>query len=155
MATAAAIGPPDRVDEMTGLTIVYPGQSAYAKYCGIRSAASRCSSTETPFGAYAYLCRSTEMLVTPGTEKSKSGRSAPSRLRYGSTQPPKQASTWNRTPRSAAAAAISAIGSTTPCAYDGAEAATRTVSAPIAAAIAAGSARRPASTGTTSRATRR
>ena len=26
-----------------------------------RSAASRCSSTETPFGAYAYLCRSTEI----------------------------------------------------------------------------------------------
>jgi len=90
------------------------------------------------------------MLVTPGTVKSKTGGGS----RNGSTQPPKQASTWKRTPRSAQAAAIGPIGSTTPCAYDGADAATSTVPAVIAAAIAAGSARR-SRTGTTSSSTRR
>ena len=59
------------------------------------------------------------------------------------------ASTCIRTPRSSAAAAIGAIGSRTPCAYDGALATTSTVESSIAAAIAAGSARNVSgSTGT-------
>ena len=53
-----------------------------------------------PSAQYAYLCRSTEMLVTPGhREVERPARSTPSRRRYGSAQPPKQASTWQRTPR--------------------------------------------------------
>src|SRR5690349_24268020 len=81
------------------------------------------------------------MLVTPGTEKSNGGRSAPSRRRYGSVQPPKQASTWQRTPAAAAAAAIAGTGSTIPCAYDGAEHATKIVSGPMRADSKAGSTR--------------
>src|SRR5437667_11956735 len=106
------MGPPDLVELTTGFTIVYPGQPAYPKYCGARSASVRCSRTDTPLGAYAYLCRSTDILVTPSTAKSKAGTGTPRRRRYGSTHPPKQASTWHRTPRSAATAAISATGST-------------------------------------------
>ena len=113
-------------------------------------------STETPFGAYAYLCRSTEIEVTPGTAKSNGGTGAPSRRSQGSAQPPKQASTWQRTPAACATAAISVTGSTTPCAYDGAEATTSTVSGRIAAATAAGSGRSvTGSTGTVSSVTRR
>ncbi len=59
------------------------------------------------------------------------------------------ASTWQRTPRAAAAAAISGTGSTTPCAYDGADATTSTVLSSIAAAMAAASARKSGPTGTT------
>src|SRR4051794_16745644 len=124
VAYAAAMGPPDRVEATVGLTIVYPGQSAQAKYWGARSVASRCSSTDTPFGAYAYLCRSTEIEVTPRTAKSRGGPGPPSRRRNGRTNPPKHASTWQRTPASAATAAMAATGSTTPCAYEGAEQAT-------------------------------
>jgi hypothetical protein len=57
---------------------VYPGHAALAKNCGRRSSAFACSSTEVPFGQYAYLCRSTDRLVTPGTERSKSGSDTPS-----------------------------------------------------------------------------
>src|SRR5688572_12012978 len=127
VAHAAAIGPPGRVDAAVAFTTPYPGQSAYPKYCDARSAASRCNSTETPFEVYAYLCRSTEIEVTPGTAKSNGTTSTPSRRQNGSTQPPKQASTWHRTPRASARAAISATGSTMPCGYDGADATTRTV----------------------------
>ena len=77
----------------------------------------------------------------------------PSRAAYGSTQPPMQASTWQRTPAAAAAAAISVTGSTTPWAYDGALATTSTVRSSIAAAIAAGSARKSAPTGTSTAST--
>ena len=66
------------------------------------------------------------MLVTPGDREVHGGTSAPSRSAHGSTQPPMHASTWQRTPRASAAAAISATGSITPCAYDGAEATTST-----------------------------
>ena len=57
------------------------------------------------------------MLVTPGTEKSQAGRSAAtprdgSSAKNGNTHPPMQASTWQRMPRSAAAAAIGPTGST-------------------------------------------
>ena len=95
------------------------------------------------------MCRSTDKLVTPGTDRSKSGTGSPSARKYGSTQPPMHASTWHRTPRAAAAAAMGTTGSTTPCAYDGALTTTSTVRSSIAAAIAAGSAvNGPASTGT-------
>ncbi len=60
-----------------------------------------------------------------------------------------QASTWQRMPAAAAAAAISVTGSTTPWAYDGALATTSTVLSSMAAAIATGSARRSAAQGTT------
>src|SRR5690349_10064260 len=94
------------------------------------------------------------MLVTPGTEKSNGGRSAPSRRRYGSVQPPKQASTWQRTPAADAAAAIAGTGSTIPCAYDGAEQATKIVSGPMRADKREGSTRNEsAPTGTRSSAT--
>jgi hypothetical protein len=107
-------------------------------------------------GAYAYLCRSTEIDVTPGTAKSNAGRSVPSRRRYGSVQPPKHASTWQRTPAAAATAAISPTGSTTPWAYDGAEHATSTVSSRTAAATASGAgASVSGDTGTRSNATPR
>src|SRR4051812_16540234 len=99
---------------MVGLIIVYPGQSAQAKYCGARSEESRCSRTETPFGAYAYLCRSTETDVTPGTEKPTGAPATPVRRSHGSAQPPKHASTWQRTPAAAATSAICATGSITP-----------------------------------------
>lgn len=42
---------------------------------------------------------STDMLVTPGTEKSKSGTGYPSLRAKGSTKPPRQASEWHSTPR--------------------------------------------------------
>ena len=102
-----------------------------------------------PFGVYAYLWRSTLMLVTPSTAKVHAGTSS----RCGSTQPPMQASTWQRMPRAAARAATSATGSTTPWAYEGAEATTRTVVSSTAPAIAVGSARRV--TGSTSTTTAR
>ena len=70
--------------------------------------------------------------MTPSTAKVHGGTARPSRAAYGSTQPPMQASTWQRTPRAAAAAAISVTGSTTPWAYDGALATTSTVSSSIA-----------------------
>lgn len=56
------------------------------------------------------------MLVTPSTANVQAGTERPRRAAYGSTHPPIQASTWQRTPRAAATAAISVIGSTTPCA---------------------------------------
>ena len=65
---------------------------------------------------------STEIDVTPSTANVHGGTVRPSRAAYGSTHPPMHASTWQRTPRAAAAAAIPVTGSTTPCAYDGAEA---------------------------------
>ena len=114
VAYAPAIGPPGRVEEMPGFTTVYPGQPAQAKYCGRRIGALRCSSTDTPLDAYAYLCRSTEIEVTPGTDRSNGGTGWPSRRRYGRLQPPKQASTWQRTPAASAAAAMSATGSINP-----------------------------------------
>ncbi|CAO0825722.1 hypothetical protein SMICM17S_03880 [Streptomyces microflavus] len=48
------------------------------------------------------------------------------------------ASTWHSTSCSAAASAILATGSMTPCAYEGAEATTKAVRGVIAAAIAVG-----------------
>src|SRR3954453_3232126 len=112
-AHAAATGAPDLVDWVVELSIVYPGQSACAKYCARRSPGVRCNRIEAPFGVYAYLCRSTETLVTPGTAKSNGATSTPSARRYGSTQPPMHASTWNRMPRAPATEASSGIGSTT------------------------------------------
>ena len=91
--------------------------------------------------------------MTPSTAKVHGGTARPSRAAYGSTQPPMQASTWQRTPRAAAAAAISVTGSTTPWAYDGALATTSTVSSSIAAAIAAASARKSGPTGTSTAST--
>ena len=93
------------------------------------------------------------MLVTPSTAKVHGVTARPSRAAYGSTQPPMQASTWQRTPRAAAAAAISVTGSTTPCAYDGALATTSTVRSSIAAAIAPGRARKSAPTSTSTAST--
>jgi hypothetical protein len=58
-----------------------------------------------------------------------------------------QASTWQRAPRSAAAAAIAGTGSTVPVGYDGAEATTSTVRSVIASASGSTSARKSASTG--------
>jgi hypothetical protein len=49
-AHAAASGPPDFVDCVVELSIVYPGQSALAKNCGRRSSAVRCRSSEAPLG---------------------------------------------------------------------------------------------------------
>ena len=46
---------------------------------------------------------STDMLVTPGTEKSKSGTRYPSLRAKGSTKPPRHASEWHSTPRAWAA----------------------------------------------------
>jgi hypothetical protein len=57
------------------------------------------------------------------------------------------ASTWQNTPRAAAAAAIAGTGSTVPVGYDGADATTSTVRSVTAAATASGSARKSASTG--------
>ena len=95
------------------------------------------------------------MLVTPSTANVHGGTGRPSRAAYGSTQPPMHASTWQRTPRSAAAAAISVTGSTTPWAYDGALATTSTVRSSIAAAIAPAWARKSAPTGDQHRPRRR
>ncbi len=84
------------------------------------------------------------MLVTPGTRKSHGGTSCPRRSAHGSTQPPMHASTWNRRPRRSVSAAIASTGSITPCAYDGADAATSTTRSPyvsIAAVMATASAR--------------
>ena len=50
-AHAPASGPPDLVDCIVALSIVYPGQSADAKNCGRRSSGVRCTSTDVPFGA--------------------------------------------------------------------------------------------------------
>jgi hypothetical protein len=102
------------------------------------------------------LCRSTEIEVTPSTANVHGGTGRPRRAAYGSTQPPMQASTWQRRPRAAASAASSVTGSTTPCAYDGALATTSTVrsrSASTAAAVATGSARKSGPTGTTTAST--
>lgn len=60
-----------------------------------------------------------------------------------------QASTWQSTPRAAAAAAASATGSMTPCAYEGAETTTSAVRPVSAAATSAARTRWvPGSTGT-------
>ncbi len=88
------------------------------------------------------------MLVTPSTANVHGGTARPSRAAYGSTQPPMHASTWQRMPALAAAAAISVTGSTTPWAYDGALATTSTVRSSIAASIAVGTARNSSSTST-------
>jgi hypothetical protein len=95
------------------------------------------------------LCVSTEIEVTPSTANVHGGTGRPSRAAYGSTHPPMHASTWQRMPRDAASAASSGIGSTTPCAYDGAEPTTSTVDPSTAAAVAATSARKSGPTGTT------
>src|SRR5215204_2635219 len=142
-AHAAASGPAVLADCIVGLSTGYPGQPAYANHASRRSARSRNSSTEAPLGAYAYLCRSTDSEVTPGTDRSNGGASG----RKGSTHPPMQASTWHSTPRSAAAAAMSATGSTVPVGYDGADATTSAVRSVIALATAPGSARKSRSTG--------
>ena len=62
--------------------------------------------------------------------------------------PPMQASTWQGRPQRSASAAISATGSITPCGYCGAEATRSTVLGETASAMAAGSARQSARTGT-------
>ena len=92
---------------------------------------------------------STEIEVTPSTANVHGPTGRPNRAAYGSTHPPMHASTWQRMPRDAASAASSWTGSTTPCAYDGAEPTTSTVDASMAAAVAATSARRSGPTGTT------
>ncbi len=82
---------------------------------------------EAPFAQSAYLWKSIDMLVTPGTVKSKSVTSAPISRQSGSRNPPMQPSTWNSTSRSAATAPISRIGSTEPCGNEQADATTRIV----------------------------
>jgi len=54
------------------------------------------------------------MVDTPGTRKSKGGIFSPSSSKNGSRKPPRQASVWKLMPRSAASAARSGMGSTTP-----------------------------------------
>src|SRR5262249_10658489 len=66
------------------------------------------------------------MLVTPSTRKSHGGRSG----HQGSTKPPKHASTWHEIPRSAAADATAATGSSAPVGYDVAETTTSATSSP-------------------------
>jgi hypothetical protein len=46
------------------------------------------SNTEVPFNAYPYLCVSSDILLTPGTWKSKSGILYPSFLANGRMNPP-------------------------------------------------------------------
>jgi hypothetical protein len=48
-----------------------PGQSGHTVYMARRSSAERNMSTDEPLGAKPYLCVSHEMVVTPGTRKSK------------------------------------------------------------------------------------
>ena len=79
------------------------------------------------------------MLVTPSTARSHGGADHAcgcSRAANGRTKPPMHASTWHDAPASAAIAAISVTGSTTPCGYWGAEATTRAVRSEMASAIA-------------------
>ena len=64
-----------------------------------------------------------------------------------------QASTWQRIPRRNASAAMSAIGSITPCGYVGADPTTMIVSSVHAAASARPATRKSASTGTRTRST--
>ncbi|SVC90424.1 uncharacterized protein METZ01_LOCUS343278 [marine metagenome] len=63
------------------------------------------------------------MDVTPGIRKSKDETLYPSFSAQGRINPPKQASTWKPIPRFSAMAAISSIGSITPCGKVTAEAA--------------------------------
>ena len=62
--------------------------------------------------------------------------------------PPRQASTWQPAPCSAASAAISGIGSITPCGNVGAEPTTTAVRSVMASDMAARSALKSSSTGT-------
>ena len=77
--------------------------------------------------------------MTPGIISPIGGSPSASRMN-GTVQPPMHASTWQRTSRSAAAAAIGSMGSTIPWAYEGAETTTRAVRSSIAATIASTSA---------------
>ena len=90
---------------------------------------------------------SAEIECTPSTRKSHGGTSRPSSSANGSTNPPMHASTWQLASTVAASAAISGIGSTTPCGYCGAEPTTSTVFGPTAAAMASTSAVQSSRTG--------
>jgi len=96
----------------------------------------RCRITDAPFAANAYLWKSIEIEVTPGTSNSKRGTGAPQRRKYGSRKPPMQPSTWSRRSFSSASRPISSIGSTTPCAYETADPTSRIVFGVMAARIA-------------------
>ena len=60
------------------------------------------------------------MLCTPGTRKSHGGIGRPSFSANGRKKPPRHASTWHHTPFFVASAAMSLMGSMTPCGYGGA-----------------------------------
>jgi hypothetical protein len=77
--------------------------------------------TLLPLGAKPYLCVSTEMLVTPGTRKSKSGASKPARERKGMTKEPRQQSTWRGSFLARARRESAGMSSTIPCGKLGAE----------------------------------
>jgi hypothetical protein len=135
MAHAAARGPAGFEPAIVGFTTGYPGQAVVAKYWWRWRSRPRVSSTETPFGAYPYLCRSAERLVTPGTRKSQGGNWSG---QNASANPPMQASTCNAIPRDAVIAATSAIGSRLANGYDGALSTTSATSSPRRASIASG-----------------
>ncbi len=67
------MGAPARLLSTVGLIRVYPVVPEQAKTWYRRRLLSRYRMVEHPFAAYPYLCMSTEMEVTPGTLKSKSG----------------------------------------------------------------------------------
>src|SRR3954452_122955 len=92
-AQVAASRPPERDPSMPGEQYLPPVQPVRKKYCPLRSALSRNASTDVPLNAYPYLCVSAEMLVTPGTRKSRLGMSQPSSWPNGRIQPPRQPST--------------------------------------------------------------
>src|SRR4029077_12492626 len=147
-AHAAAIEPPPFVPSTPDDPYMPPSQLSVTKVWYPRSSLFRCMITDAPFAVYPYLCRSTEMLVTPGTEKFQGGTVSPSLAMEVSVPPPMQASTWQLMSRRAASAAISGIGSITPCGYCGADPTSNTVLSSMAASIAAASARQSAPTST-------
>jgi hypothetical protein len=76
---------------MVGVAYRPPSQSVHTEYWYFLKDCDRNISTDDPFGAYAYLCVSQEIEVTPGTEKSNLYRS--SSRRKLSKNDPKHAST--------------------------------------------------------------
>ena len=114
MAHAAAIGAAGRVPAVVAEPYSPPGQPSNRKYCSGSMSSSRWSSSDAPLKHHPYLWMSADNEVTPSTRKSHGGSGSPSRSRNGSSQPPRQASTWHSAPRSPASAASSGIGSTTP-----------------------------------------
>ena len=67
-----------------------------------------------PLGEYPYLWMSAEIEVTPSTEKFHAGTGSPISSQNGSSQPPRQASTWHNVSLTSATCARSVIGSITP-----------------------------------------